>query len=1028
MAEVWRARHVDDDQLVAVKILLPHRVDKAHHRAQFAQEASALRIFHHPHVVNVHDRGTVPQSVPNTRLREGAPYAVLDWLPHGSLWRYRGRMAWPALQPVLRALLDALGHVHARGWVHRDLKPSNVLIAPSRRPVLADFGLAHRRGQPLFMRAGTPSYMAPEQFQDTWRDLGPWSDLYGFGCLAWTLIAGQPLFPRQAWTAVREAHLSAPIPRLPDHDGPVELEAWLRELLVKDPARRLQCAADAAAILDAMSPVERKADDSFPTLDPIEVPPELLVAESHAVEFEADPVSAKPAADVGRHERPPPAVVTPSLRPEERAPPLLGLRPVGGTLIREGPVEGRTNEQRALWDALVEVHRVPLAGLVLVNGPPGVGRTRLVSDLAHRAHEVGMAWTLGANRAQLASPSLPALLRAHLGLEEAEAADDLRVAEVARRHGTADPRDHAALAALAMGERPSADLLAALGRHLAALGARRPVLVMLEPDPTEQEGLEAFVDWVVANRHRQPTPVLVVWVANDRRLMARWSGRPGVRRLPVGPLPARVMRAVVRSWIGLPETETVRLVREAAGHLGVARALVRQAAESGSHAPLPAEPADIALLASIPDALAEVLELAAAMGQIVSLEAWRELAAQRDVDLDAEAMERLVRAGIIERGAHERLRFVTPGRRRVLNDRARAAGRTEANHRLVVDHQLENPPRGRWTWGEQLLEAGRVEEAVDAWIVAAKVYLGRGDPAGAAWLIERARALATRDEAVRVLGALAQRAALEGGWAIPAEPEGFWPAVGAFLQRGTPIPAVSFAAGRFWQGRALIRDGAFDEAKAKFRSLDTESGPFGGLGAVWAARIAMWQGDVGASTLLDGVGERERWTSVRFARQAAEAELARAAGRRDEATVRFEALLNELRGSGGSDRVRPQLQLAVLHVLAGRYAEAEPLVRNATVEAIRRADQSHQRFAHAVSGLVAVGLTDANRLGEATDVLSVPGPADPEVFATLALLAEMLKAQGRSTLGMSLGDQVQAWARGPGRAVTALRWWVVNPT
>ncbi|MEZ4468335.1 MAG: protein kinase [bacterium] len=86
------------------------------------------------------------------------------------------------------------------GADHRDLKPHNVLIPlGSRRSRLTDFGLAHAldrhaddpwRGH----LAGTPNYMAPEQIECRWRDYGPWTDLYAFGCLAWSLVTGVPPF------------------------------------------------------------------------------------------------------------------------------------------------------------------------------------------------------------------------------------------------------------------------------------------------------------------------------------------------------------------------------------------------------------------------------------------------------------------------------------------------------------------------------------------------------------------------------------------------------------------------------------------------------------------------------------------------------------------------------------------------------------------------------------------------------------------------------------------------------------------
>ncbi|MEM6930273.1 MAG: serine/threonine-protein kinase, partial [Myxococcota bacterium] len=507
MAEVWRAHHTLDDVAGAVKVLLPHRLDRPHHRQQFEQEGTVLAQLTHPGIVGIHERGRVDEAAAAAsggRLPAGAPYLVLDWLPHGSLWSYRGRIRWIAVRPLVRSVLDALGHAHGRGWIHRDLKPSNIIISRARRPVLADFGLANRAGQPVLMRAGTPSYMAPEQFRDQWRDLGPWTDLYGVGCLVWTLLTGDAPYPRKGWQAVREAHLSEPIPRLGVHDGPPELEGWLRELLHKDPAKRLQIAADAAHALDELEPPEPTRDDTIPTLDPVDGPIEPTLTEQQAVEFDAEPSLPPGEVAVGRHERPPPAVDDPR---ETERPRLLHLRETGLGLLadRTGALVGREAERRTLWDSLLAVHRVPLARVVVVTGPRGVGRSRLVLDLAHRAQELGMAWVLGANRATLASGSLSGLLRAHLGLEDEGPPDDVRLADVARRHGTSDPHDQAALDELVREEPATPSRLASLGRHLAALGARRPLVVVVDDPPDGPSGdrgaLAALVEELLASRH-----------------------------------------------------------------------------------------------------------------------------------------------------------------------------------------------------------------------------------------------------------------------------------------------------------------------------------------------------------------------------------------------------------------------------------------------------------------------------------------------------------------------------------------------
>ena len=98
------------------------------------QEARRLAQLHHPGIVAVHDIG----------VHEGAVYIVSDYLEGADLrsWMQDHRPSWQDATRIAIAVLDALGHAHARRVVHRDIKPANILLTTERRPVLVDFGLA----------------------------------------------------------------------------------------------------------------------------------------------------------------------------------------------------------------------------------------------------------------------------------------------------------------------------------------------------------------------------------------------------------------------------------------------------------------------------------------------------------------------------------------------------------------------------------------------------------------------------------------------------------------------------------------------------------------------------------------------------------------------------------------------------------------------------------------------------------------------------------------------------------------------
>ena len=154
--------------------------------ARFVDEARTLARFDHPHVNRVY------------RFFEanGTAYMVLEYV-EGEVLSARLRQVGPLTEEeVARLLADVLSGleaVHEAGYVHRDLKPGNLMVRPDGRVVILDFGAARQAvGQrsKSITSILTPGYAPIEQYDTKAEDVGPWSDIYALGMVAYRCISG----------------------------------------------------------------------------------------------------------------------------------------------------------------------------------------------------------------------------------------------------------------------------------------------------------------------------------------------------------------------------------------------------------------------------------------------------------------------------------------------------------------------------------------------------------------------------------------------------------------------------------------------------------------------------------------------------------------------------------------------------------------------------------------------------------------------------------------------------------------------
>lgn len=248
MSVIYKARDMDLDRLVALKILPIELAKQQTTLIRFQREARAAALLRHENIVTIFDVGEC----------NGTYFIALEFIEGTDLQDYITRQCKldpeEARQIIIQAT-HALVHAYERGITHRDIKPSNFLLMHKGKRLivkLTDFGLAIQHENDAEFRitrdkttVGTVDYMSPEQARDS-RSADIRSDIYSLGCTLYHMLTGFAPFARGTLPEriVHHMHTPAPDVRKQNKLVPDYLAAIIARMLAKKPEDRYQTPAE----------------------------------------------------------------------------------------------------------------------------------------------------------------------------------------------------------------------------------------------------------------------------------------------------------------------------------------------------------------------------------------------------------------------------------------------------------------------------------------------------------------------------------------------------------------------------------------------------------------------------------------------------------------------------------------------------------------------------------------------------------------------------------------------------------------
>jgi tRNA A-37 threonylcarbamoyl transferase component Bud32/CheY-like chemotaxis protein len=248
MGIVYQALDPNIQRTVALKALRPDLTRDPEFRQRFRREARSAGRLAHPGIVTVFDAGE----------QDDVSFLVMEYLEGQTLEQLiaEGGALEPArARGIAAQVCDALDYAHNAQVIHRDVKPSNIILLPSDRVKLTDFGIARIVAEPRMTRTGivgTLDYMSPEQAMG--KDVDHRADIYATGVVLFEMLVGHPPFRADNPSATILKLVSEPMPsaRALRPSISAETEAVILKATAKAPSQRYQTAAKMCEAIQAL--------------------------------------------------------------------------------------------------------------------------------------------------------------------------------------------------------------------------------------------------------------------------------------------------------------------------------------------------------------------------------------------------------------------------------------------------------------------------------------------------------------------------------------------------------------------------------------------------------------------------------------------------------------------------------------------------------------------------------------------------------------------------------------------------------